>query len=46
MPEVLDERVLDASRMKVINDDGGGQVIQPSVIPLLCFGIRGVALAV
>jgi hypothetical protein len=30
---------------KVINDGGGGQPIQPSLIPLLRFEIQGVALA-
>ena len=28
-----------------INDDGGGQPIQPSLVPLLRFEIQGVALA-
>ena len=28
----------------VSNDCGGGQPIRPSLAPLLCFGIQGVAL--
>lgn len=31
--------------VKVINESGGGQAIQPSLVPLLRFEIQGTALA-